>query len=488
MGYLPDLSFGPDTRIVLVGTTRCPLDEATLPPVPHAEKNIDYLTRLFIDPDICGLDPGCIIRVLDRENANEITEEIARAAQEATDTLLVYYVGHGLYGDADNAIYLAARRTTEAGKAYNGVPVRLVQKAMRSSRARKRILILDCCYAGRALDGLLAPANLEATLRPAIDIEGTYGISAVPANARALAPPDETFTRFTGALVDVLEHGLRTDDRVLTLEDVFAEVERKIGRKADAPLPKQINWDKGEKFCIARNRSLHGRELDRLYEAVEGLRETVTATGARLQALEAKVGGFDEWAQRVAAVEIAVNKRGASTPGQGGAREARETRIWEHLDLEESEWELLPAQPYKLHVRRCIAGRRNAMMLLTGLATAEFFLIPLHIAQTTARALSIFYMLDGLLVLCAVLLAAAVLVGRSSGLKRPEKEITQIKTLLAQNEHLAAVMDRRVTSLFGVSLDTHLTAAAALLALLPAAVAAGLHYLPSVSAAISPAS
>jgi hypothetical protein len=261
MPYLPDLSFGPDTRIALVGTTCCPWDREFLPPVPHAKNNIDELSRRFTTTDICGLDPSCIICALDCENANEIAEQIARAAEEATDTLLVYYVGHGLYGDTTNPLYLAARKTTEKGKAFNGLQISLVRQAIRSSRARKRILILDCCYSGRAMDGLLGSAGVEATAEPAIDIEGTYGIAAVPANAKALAPPGERFTRFTGALLDVLENGLAINERVLTLEEVFTEVERKIGRKADAPLPKRINWDKGEKFRIARNRSVHYREL-----------------------------------------------------------------------------------------------------------------------------------------------------------------------------------------------------------------------------------
>jgi Caspase domain len=280
MVYPPDLSFGPDTRIVLVGTTHCPWDEEFLPPVPHAKNNIDELYRLFTAADICGLDEGCIVRVLDWENASEITEQIARAAKKATDTLVVYYAGHGLYGDAENPLYLAAKKTTEERKAFNGVPVSLVRKAIHSSSARKRILILDCCYSGRAMDGLLAPTGAKAAVEPAIDIEGTYGIAAVPANAKALAPPGEKFTRFTGALLEVLEKGLATGQQVLTLEDVFTEVERKIGRMGDAPPPKRINWDNGQKFRIARNRSPYYREpdqgpntasLSRIGEAVQNI-------------------------------------------------------------------------------------------------------------------------------------------------------------------------------------------------------------------------
>jgi hypothetical protein len=477
--YPADLSFGPDTRIVLIGTTSCPFDNVMLPPVPHAKANIDYLERLFKDPDICGLDDNCIVRVLDRENATEITEEIAKAADEATDTLIVYYVGHGLYGDVNTPLYLAARKTTEEKKAFNGVSVTLVKQAMKGSRARKRILILDCCYSGRAMDGGLAATDPEAAVEPAIDIEGTYGIAAVPADAKALAPPNEKFTRFTGALLDVLEHGLRTDEKVLTLEDVFSEVERKIGRKADAPLPKRINWDKGQRFCIARNRSLHRRELDRLYEAVEGLRETVTATGARLQAFEAKATVLDDLSTRLMGVESALTAKpgGPQTANETG--ESPRTGIWTRIGLDEVQWDLLPARPYKLHILRYFEGRKNALYLILGLLYPLALLIAAPFLGPSPATLSVFYVGAALTGLLGLGLAFVLLFDRQSGIasQAVPNQTPATLQLLESKEQLADILERRVVNFLGFALETGRAWLASVLMMVAATVSVAIHIL-----------
>lgn len=484
MAYLQDLSFGADTRVVLIGTTTCPFDADMLPPVPHAERNIDYLARLLTDPDICGLDDSCIIRVLDRDNASEITDMVARAAREATDTLIVYYVGHGLYGDADTPLYLAARNTTEDGKAYNGVSITLVKKALRSSRARKRILILDCCYSGKAIDGTLAATGPEAAVDPAIDIEGTFGIAAVPANAKALAPPDEKLTRFTGALVDVLERGLDVDRKVLTLEDVFAEVERKIGRKADAPLPKRINWDGGQGFRIARNRSLHRRELDRLYEAVQGLRDTMTTTGAHLQALDARVTAMSEMSARLERVEATLTVPLSTVAADDSASGASPSHgPWNRIGLTERQWDQLPALPYKRQVRRYFAGRRNGLILLASLVyicggmITLFYASPL--SSSPLRYLGALIGSIGLALLVFVALVVTLLKRRPAPPNAAGPLPPYVLELLETNDQLADLMDKPVADLFSFPFDRGLTTLAALFCLTVAAVGIAVLVIPS---------
>ncbi|HEV7881462.1 caspase family protein [Bradyrhizobium sp.] len=366
MPYPDNLSFKADSRIVLIGTSKYPSDESNLPPIPHAERNIDALSRLFKDPDICGLDESCIIRMLDRENASDVTSDLARIAQEATDTLLVYYVGHGLYGDADNPLYLATTKTTERGKVFDGIAISLVKKAMRSSTARKRILILDCCYSGRAMEGGMSAGGPTGAAEPSIDVQGTYGIAAVPASAKALAPPDEKLTRFTGALVEVLEHGLQDKtDRTLTLENVFDEVERRVRKKGDAPPPKRINWDDANEFRLAFNRALAAPSLKELQAAVTGLRETMKVTGLKVESLEAKSPKIDEVLSRVAALEAELSKNDASSAARMTASIIA-TPIWEYAGLPEDKWTSLPADPYKLHIKDCQIGNRYGLYFMMG--------------------------------------------------------------------------------------------------------------------------
>jgi hypothetical protein len=277
--YPQDLSFGPETRVVLVGTTVCSHDEKNLPPLPQVQQNIHDLSRLFTDPDIIGLPPEAVVPILDWGEASAVSTAIETAANEATDTLIIYYAGHGLYGDANIPLYLVSKNTISAIKS-SAVRINEVKRVMSNSRATKRVLILDCCYSGRAFrQGEMA--SVEDDVRPAIDLIGTYGIAAVPADSKALAPPGASLTKFTQVLEDVLEHGIKKGGPVLTLGEVFDAVKANIGRYPDIPLPEAINWNEGERFRLARNRYLQRSGLDEIIKGLEGLPENVTLTEAR---------------------------------------------------------------------------------------------------------------------------------------------------------------------------------------------------------------
>jgi len=474
MSYHSNLSFGPETRIVLVGTSRCDLDRDMLPPVPHAERNINHLATIFTNPEICGLDEKCIIKVLDKANANEIIEEIARAAQEATDTLLVYYVGHGLYGDSENAIYLAAGKTTEGNKAFNAVQINLVRQAIRMSRARKRILILDCCYSGRALEGTLAAHSAETTVTPALDLEGTFGIAAVPGNAKALAPPGEKFTRFTGALIDVLEKGCETKEKFLTIEDVFREVERKIWRKGDSPLPKKSNWDRGEKFVFALNRYQNQPELDNLFNMINELKEAQIETDARLKALEERSQD-----NRVALDQSTHYVNSATRDDKTAPRTSIFLR---RLDLTENEWKLLPVT-YRLHLQKLIHGKivsERSLFFITLMGLLHLFnssgLIDIIFASTP-----VFYFLKGAVPLSSILLfifsifPLCLVVSFRILYRDHEEEFrkklfdhsvsTEADFIIKNNDLIFDAMTRRTIPLFGILLDEALIIGAWLVAI-----------------------
>src|SRR5207247_5724624 len=71
------------------------------------------------------------------------------------DLLLVYYVGHGVVS-SQGVLHLATGCTViaEDRMEYTALPYAKVGRRVRESPARHRIVILDCCFSARALDGL----------------------------------------------------------------------------------------------------------------------------------------------------------------------------------------------------------------------------------------------------------------------------------------------------------------------------------------------
>jgi hypothetical protein len=287
MKYPADLSYESTSRVILIGTTKCQHDPERLPPLPQVANNIADLSKLFSHPRVVGLPPDCLTILIDVEEAGAVVRSVARHALEATDTLIIYYAGHGLCGDNMSPLYLAVGTTTTDMKWASSIPITHLKKAMRDSSAHKRILILDCCYAGRGLGGDMSGGGDD--VGDALDISGTYGIGAVPGDYKALAPSGERLTSFTKALVNVLNGGVATAGAVLTVDEVFKEVKRQVGRESDMPLPQRNNSDDGGLFRIARNRA-----ADAPWEDVLGDQIIRRSSGVRIKPVHV-MGGIAVW-------------------------------------------------------------------------------------------------------------------------------------------------------------------------------------------------
>ena len=150
---LPDIH---RSRAVLIGVS----DFLHLPPLPSVASNLRGLTTCLGDTDLWGLlESNCII-VAQPTSSGEIIDSVEEAAGEAEDTLFVYYAGHGLVDGWNGELSLTLAGSVQ-GRAHTATPYEWVRRAIVNSRAGRRILILDCCYSGRALGTMLIPASGE---------------------------------------------------------------------------------------------------------------------------------------------------------------------------------------------------------------------------------------------------------------------------------------------------------------------------------------
>ena len=103
-----------------------------------------------------------------------------------------------------------------------------LRRVVADSRATKKVVILDCCFSGRALAD---QAGDEETILGQVGIEGTYLLTATAANAVALAPPGERYTAFTGTLLGLLNQGIPDGPELLT----FAQIYPRLQHDPDEP-------------------------------------------------------------------------------------------------------------------------------------------------------------------------------------------------------------------------------------------------------------
>lgn len=245
LAVLPDPAA---SRAVLIGVTT--YEHESMDPLPAVANNVATLSALFTDPDVWGLAPEHCMTLLNPESAGEVLDAVNRAASEAQEALVVYYAGHGLLDDRSE-LYLAMSDTDKSrifrGVRYDDVRREVVGTAL---KCHSKVVILDCCFSGRALLGGMSGQGEVANHA---SIDGTYLMTASAETRMAMAPIGEEYTAFTGALVENLAEGLADGPDLLDLETLFFHVRARMLER-NFPVPQQRTRNDGRAIAIARNR------------------------------------------------------------------------------------------------------------------------------------------------------------------------------------------------------------------------------------------
>ncbi len=239
---LPDPSA---SAAVLIGTSTY----AHLPHLPAVRTNVQDLGAVLCDPMIWGLPQGHVLAVTEPETPAALLDPVYEAGDRAVDTMVVYYCGHGLR-DSDSAdLYLSLTGSRDA-LGYTAVAYAHLRQAILASRARRKIVVLDCCFSGRAARTLADPGALASQA----GIDGAYVLTASPKDHVALAPDGERHTAFTGELLHVLGRGVPDGPDTLDLETVYREVTVRLGAK-NRPLPQRSQENDVGRLPLVRNRA-----------------------------------------------------------------------------------------------------------------------------------------------------------------------------------------------------------------------------------------
>ncbi|MEU8786186.1 SUMF1/EgtB/PvdO family nonheme iron enzyme [Streptomyces sp. NPDC048637] len=237
------------SRAVLIGThAYTELDD-----IPAVANNVGRLRELCCDPAAWGL-AGERCRVLRQASREAILKAVEDATAEATDTVVVYYAGHGLVDPHSGELHLALP-WSHSGPSYTALRYEelrsvLLHPSGGRPTARRKVVILDCCWSGLALNGLMRGPDVA----PAVAVEGACVLTATAATRQALAPPGETYTAFTGELIRLVEAGVPGRSGLLSMSALFEELTAALTAKS-RPLPQQSTRQTAGEICLFRNRA-----------------------------------------------------------------------------------------------------------------------------------------------------------------------------------------------------------------------------------------
>jgi hypothetical protein len=220
------------SRAVLIGISAY---TEGLEPMPAAANSLKRMEDLLVG--LCGWPSSAVTSFMDLSTGDRRFREVNKLIEEATDVLLLYYVGHGLMlaGD-DLGLALTDTDTDPALHLTTTYRLRTLREQLRyHCNARLKLTILDCCFAGIATKNAQGPDGLADRVDHASRIEGAYTWTASRALQQAVYEDgDGGLTYFTKTLHEVVASGIPGESAWLTLADVDHAVAQRF---RELPLP-----------------------------------------------------------------------------------------------------------------------------------------------------------------------------------------------------------------------------------------------------------
>ncbi|MFD5743984.1 caspase domain-containing protein [Streptomyces massasporeus] len=240
------------SRAVLIGVD----SYEHLEDLPSVRRGVRRLDELLRADDLWGLPKKhcTVLHVRDHSPA-EVLDIVREAAAAAEDAFLLYFAGHGLVSVRGGQELLLALPKADRMREHWALPFDQLRHALVDwCTASRRVVILDCCFSGRALQGYMSPpADLAALADIDGTSDGTYVMTSCSETGLSSAPEDEEFTAFSGELIKALERGVAGGPDPLRMDALFQHLDEQLQRLGH-PRPQRRVRNDGQLIALTRNR------------------------------------------------------------------------------------------------------------------------------------------------------------------------------------------------------------------------------------------
>ncbi|MEU1666941.1 caspase family protein [Streptomyces sparsogenes] len=244
--HLPDPA---TSRAVLIGVH----DFEHLPPLKSVANNLNRLRDALTDPELWGLPKEHCTVLPQPQYGVQVVDAIAKAVDEAEDTLFVYYAGHGLTDqrtEDPSYQFCLSLPGSDHDAPYKALRYMEVREQLRRPRgALRKVVVLDCCFSGQA-----AVAMGSSLTHDEVEIEGAYVLASSGSNTRSWAPPDAELTAFTGELMSLVEGGVSGGPELLTMDILYEKIRLAAVSKGNQQ-PRSLATNTAGKIPLVRNRA-----------------------------------------------------------------------------------------------------------------------------------------------------------------------------------------------------------------------------------------
>lgn len=224
-------------------------------PLPAAPKDVEAIADVLRDSEMGGFDR---VNTLINEPYTTIAETIETWFREhgRDDLALLYISGHGVK-DARSDLYFAAfntRKQKEELVRATAVSASFVRDRIRESKAKRQIIILDCCFSG-AFGDLLSKDDDTINLEALLSAEGRVVLTSSSSIQYSFEQRDGSLSIYTRYLVEGIRTGAADvdGDGAISVQELHDYAKRKVQEESPAMTPKIIVLkDEGYQIRIAK--------------------------------------------------------------------------------------------------------------------------------------------------------------------------------------------------------------------------------------------
>ncbi|WP_254392610.1 ABC transporter substrate-binding protein [Streptomyces buecherae] len=215
------------SRAVLIGTT----GNAEIAPLPAVAANLVALADVLTSDRSWGLARDHCA-VLAEPVTSDAVAAVRTAATEATDVLLVYVAGRCRIDPASGELVFGPAAPAP-GRSATGLDYATLRQAVLSGRARRRVVLLDCCLTEPVPGSPSDPASgsssgsesdapgASVAVADAAQLADGYLLAAATGDVDAYASEEDQHTAFTAELLRVAADGIAYGPEVLRLDTVY---------------------------------------------------------------------------------------------------------------------------------------------------------------------------------------------------------------------------------------------------------------------------
>ncbi|MCH8047391.1 MAG: caspase family protein, partial [Planctomycetes bacterium] len=236
--------------------------DRTIPSLKYAVADAELIAETLVKK--CGYDKDNLLVLTDKQPETlkpgliNLQAEMPRFLSKpaAGDTVFVFFSGHG-FTDKGGQTYLAPRDCRRKALALSALRVDQVSNWLKQCKAKRKILVLDCCHAGGK--------NIEATgssseqISEAFrDAAGLITLASCKRDEKSFEWEEKRHGLFTYFLVEGLSGAADVDkNRIVDSDELYKYVWKKVpdqaSRMADRQTPvRHIPRDTEGVFELAR--------------------------------------------------------------------------------------------------------------------------------------------------------------------------------------------------------------------------------------------